>query len=153
MAMLTVPEWAEIQPTRDESKLRLGSFGFACVDFKFPSEVRYPTLPVRTVHGILFPNEGRSYCSSPEIELALNLGAELTVKHAVTIPTSDEQVFFPFIQRSIELRAKAPPGLEKALWKEVTNSCYGKTAQGLRIKRVFNLKSKKTRAVPEKSDN
>jgi hypothetical protein len=43
------------------------------------------------------------------------------------------------------------PDLEKALWKEVTNSCYGKMAQGLRMKRVFNLKTEKTRAVPESS--
>ncbi len=149
MAMLTVPEWTNIRPTRDENKLRLGSFGFACVDFKFPNEVRYPSLPVRTGHGILFPQQGRSYCCSPEIEVALNLGAEIIIKYALTIPTGDEKIFFPFIQQSIERRAKAAPGLEQAFWKEVTNSCYGKTAQGLRNKRVFNLKTKKTRAIPE----
>ena len=34
--------------------------------------------------------------------------------------------------------------IEEAFWKEVTNSCYGKTAQGLLEKRVFGLRTKKS---------
>lgn len=149
MATIGKADWHAIYPTTELSKLRLGSFAFACVDFKFLQNVRYPTLPVRTGNGIIFPLEGRSYCSAPEIELALNLGCELKVKHGVVIPHDESQkIFEPFIAKTINLRNTAPTDIEKAFWKEITNSCYGKTAQGLRAKRVFNLKKMRTVQIP-----
>jgi hypothetical protein len=61
----------------------------------------------------------------------------------------DEKVFFPFIKESIRQRAEAPTKIENAFWKELTNSCYGKTAQGLRPKRVFSLRKKKSERIGE----
>ena len=42
---------------------------FAQVDFKFPKEIRYPCLPVRTPSGLIFPREGNSLCGIPDIKL------------------------------------------------------------------------------------
>ena len=39
--------------------------------------------------------------------------------------------------------------LENLFWKELTNSTYGKTAQGLRERRVFDLKALDTRRLEE----
>src|SRR5712664_3836316 len=149
MAMLKAPNWTSIRQTKDINELRLGRFAFAWVKFKFPETVRYPTLPVRTSRGLVFPLQGESYCCAPEIELALTLGAEIVIKRGIVIDTSDELVFQPFIKNAIRLRDEAPNDLEKAFWKEVSNACYGKTAQGLREKRAFNLKTKKTKPIPE----
>jgi DNA polymerase type B, organellar and viral len=151
MAMLAEPMWDSIRPTTDLADLRLGKFSFACVDFEFPDDVRYPVLPVRTENGLIHPLKGRSYCCSPEIEVALELGASIKICHAVTIDTTDELPFFHFIKRTIRLRHDATEPIEQALWKEVTNSCYGKTAQGLRRKRTFNLKTLSNKPVPESS--
>jgi DNA polymerase type B, organellar and viral len=149
MAMLREPLWDTVRPTRDLEDLRFGKFSFAWVEFEFPNSVRYPTLPVRTDHGLIFPRRGLSRCCAPEIEVARNLGAEIRIKHAITIDTTEELVFFSFINRSIRLRQEAKTDLDRGFWKEVTNACYGKTAQGLRQKRVFNLKTKNTKPVPE----
>jgi hypothetical protein len=145
MATIGRPDWAQINSTTNLSELALEAFGFACVDFQFPENTRYPTLPVRSANGILFPLAGRSYCSTPEIRVALDLGCEMRVRNAVVIPQDlNDKVFFPFIKDAMRRRHQAVSDIEKAFWKEVTNSCYGKTAQGLLEKRVFGLRTKKS---------
>jgi hypothetical protein len=149
MALISKPEWSKIKAITDLSEITASHLACACVDFEFPKSVRYPTLPVRTPHGIVFPLSGRSYCFSPEIELARQLGCKMTVKKGVCVPIeSKEKVFFPFIRDSIAQRQQATTDFQKAFWKEITNSCYGKTAQGLRDKRVFNLKKKASERIP-----
>lgn len=148
MATIGRPDWKNVYPTNNESAFTLETFGFACVDFRFPDETRYPTLPVRSANGIIFPLSGRSYCAAPEIQLAKNLGCDMSIRHGVIIPQDlDDRVFFPFIKGSIERRNKAASPIEQEFWKEVTNSCYGKTAQGLRKKRVFDLRTEKTERI------
>lgn len=148
MATIGRPDWKNVYATNDETAFKLETFGFACVDFRFPDDTRYPTLPVRSANGIIFPLSGRSYCAAPEIQLAKNLGCDMTIRHGVVIPQDlDDRVFFPFIKGSIERRNKAESPIEKEFWKEVTNSCYGKTAQGLRKKRVFDLRTEKTERI------
>jgi hypothetical protein len=143
-----MPDWQSAYPTTDLTELLLGRFAFACVDYRYPDATRYPTLPVRSQNGIIFSLRGRSYCCAPEIQVALDLGCEITVRHAIVIPHNpDERVFFPFIKESIRRRREAGSDIEKAFWKEVTNSCYGKTAQGLRQKRVFGLRTKKSEKI------
>jgi hypothetical protein len=148
MATIGRPDWKKLYYTDDASKFTLESFGFACVDFRFPDKTRYPTLPVRSDNGIIFPLAGRSYCAAPEIRLALNLGCDIRIRQGVIIPQDlDDRVFFPFIKDSIARRNQAVSQIEKEFWKEVTNSCYGKTAQGLRKKRVFDLRTEKTEKI------
>jgi len=146
-AMATVGQidWRKVRPVAGMAELEDSAFAFVCIDFKFPSGVRYPTLPVRTQNGIVFPLSGRSYCAMPEIELARQLGCEMKLKYGVSVPHDvSNKVFFPFIQGSIRRRAEAPTKIENAFWKELTNSCYGKTAQGLREKRVFSLRKRRS---------
>lgn len=60
--------------------------GYALVDFSFPAGTRFPCLPVDTPHGLLFPLEGKSLCTAPEIELALSMGAYLDIRWGYVIP-------------------------------------------------------------------
>ncbi|SCB53829.1 DNA polymerase type B [Bradyrhizobium shewense] len=148
MATIGRPNWKELYYTDDVSQFTIDTFGFACVDFRFPAETRYPTLPVRSDNGIIFPLAGRSYCAAPEIQLAINLGCDLRIRQGVVIPQDlSDPVFLPFIKESIARRNHAISPIEKEFWKEVTNSCYGKTAQGLRKKRVFDLRTGETEKI------
>ena len=150
MAMIGQPLWKEIYSSTNESDYTPTTLGFACLDFKFKKSIRYPTFPVRTNNGIIFPRSGRSYCSAPEIALALQLGCEITIRHGVIIPQDhSNKIFFPFLKQTIQQRQNATTELEKAFWKEITNSCYGKTAQGLRRKRVFNIQREAGQQLPE----
>lgn len=143
MATIGNPKWDELRVVRSLEEISSDELGLVCVDFKFPDATRYPSLPVRSQNGIIFPLSGRTCCAMPEIELARQLGCIFTFQHGVAIPQNvDDKIFFPFIKQSIKNRNDAVPTIEKAFWKEATNSCYGKTAQGLRDKRVFNLVKK-----------
>jgi hypothetical protein len=150
MATIGRIDWRKVRPVASLDELVAEDFAFVCVDFQFPESTRYPTLPVRSQNGIIFPLTGRSYCAMPEIQLARQLNCEMKLKYGVVVPhDQNEQVFFPFIKDSIQRRAEAPTKIENAFWKELTNSCYGKTAQGLREKRVFSLRKKRGERIGE----
>ncbi len=150
MALIGMPKWDEVYSSNNVDEYTPLTLGFACIDFEFDETVRYPTLPIRTNNGIIFPRKGRSYCSAPEIVLARSLGCKMTIRHGIIIPQDQSQkIFFPFLRQTIENRQKAETKIENAFWKEVTNSCYGKTAQGLRRKRVFNIQKEANQQLPE----
>src|SRR5204863_7190258 len=82
-------------------------------------------------------------CCSPEIYLALRLGARLEIVTGIILPTSfDVRPFEPFIIEAAKRRVTYDKGsIENAFWKELGNGTYGKVAQGLRNKRAFNSRT------------
>jgi len=117
--------------------------GLARVRFKFPDDTRFPSLPVRTErYGLYYPLEGESYCTAPEIRVALDMGCDITVLQGFIIPwiSGSQAVFTSFMKR---VRAKrlqhTKGGFEERLWKEIGNSLYGKLAQGLSGKTSFDV--------------
>jgi hypothetical protein len=151
MALIGLPDWKSIENTFEIDKFTPTTLGFACVDFEFPPEIRYPTLPVRTENGLIFPLKGRSYCSAPEIVVARELGCKMTPRRGVIIPTNNSiKVFGDFIKDAIQKRSQYPKkSFHSLFWKEVSNSTYGKTAQGLRKKRVYDSRDREMKDLPE----
>jgi len=151
MSLIGYPDWRKVYTSYNVDDYQPEILGVACVDFEFPHSVRYPVLPVRTDNGIIFPRTGRSYCASPEIALAKSLGAKLSIRFGIIVPTNNnDPVFLPFIKRALDERAKSPKGtLESNFWKEIANSLYGKTAQGLHRKRVFDMRDREMKELPE----
>lgn len=150
MSLIGLPKWHEV---RDDPGIELftpTTLGFANVDFEFPPETRYPTLPVRTNHGLIFPLTGKSYCSAPELFVARKLGAKITINKGVIVPSDPNiKIFGSFIKDCLERRKKAgSKTLEGLFWKEISNSTYGKTAQGLRPKRVYDMRDRATKILP-----
>jgi hypothetical protein len=78
------------------------------------------------------------------------LGAKLKIRHGVIVPSeTEERVFGDFIADCIRNRSSFPKGsLENLFWKELSNASYGKTAQGLMEKRVFDLRDRTTKPLP-----
>ena len=150
MALIGLPDWKNILLTTDVEKFLPTTLGYACVDFKFPEGTRYPTLPVRTDNGLVFPLEGTSSCAAPEIYLAKKLGCELRIRHGVIVPSkSDSLIFGDFIRSAIKKRGEYPKkSIDALFWKELSNSTYGKTAQGLREKRVYDIRDQETKPLP-----
>jgi len=130
--------------------------GFAWVKFKFPPGTRFPSLPVRTKdRGLIYPMEGESYCTSPEIEVAISdQGAYVELIRAVVYPWKGEnpkRFFKLFVQKIRELRAshkKSGDKLREKYAKLIGNSLYGKTGQGLNEKTVFNPREMGSQKVP-----
>jgi len=94
LALPMVLDYDKAMQCQDPYKFIGHVAGYAQVDFQFPAVVRFPCLPVQVGAGLWFPLKGRSLCTAPEIELALNMGATITVKWGLIIPWKDRQAVF-----------------------------------------------------------
>ena len=151
MAMIGMPDWLNLHDCFDIEKYTPITLGFAEIEFEFPENTRYPCLPIRTDGGLIFPLTGISCCAAPEIFVAKSLGAKIKILHGVIVP-SDTSIspFGEFIKDCLKKRKDAGKNSLRGLfWKEISNSTYGKTAQGLRKKRVYDLRAQKMQVLPE----
>lgn len=125
---------------------------FALVQFSFPDEQRFPSLPVRTDnYGLCYPLTGQAYCTGSEIEVALSLGAQIVILQGVKFDwaTDATPIFADFMTLVRANRKKYKKGsFEEKLWKEIGNSLYGKTAQGLVGKTAFDVQKGISSKVP-----
>ncbi|WP_270582728.1 hypothetical protein [Enterobacter roggenkampii] len=159
---ILIPDYGNIRLSKNPNDYCGHVMGFALVTFRFPESVPYPSLPVRTdQYGLFFPLSGESWATAPEIELALSLGAEMTIHNGIIVPwicdtsphnSESTSVFLPFVQQVRENRNRHIKGsLEEKFWKEIGNSLYGKLAQGLRAKTAFDTARGLNRSLPPSS--
>jgi hypothetical protein len=88
MALISVPNWPTARYTNSLSELTtIGSLAFAHVRFSFPKETRIPSLPVRASsgRGLIYPLKGLSWCTGPELIVALNQGASIEVLEGLRV--------------------------------------------------------------------
>jgi len=164
MALIGRPDWNSCRPIRDTEELlkfQSAELAFANVDFEFPEDVSYPVLPVRTENGLIFPRKGNSTTHISEILLAHRLGAKITLIEGRFIPSGRHgnfkrgverpiRPFDGFTRYCIEQRKQFPKKtLNNLFWKELVNSTYGKTAQGLRQRRIYDLRDQDTKPLDE----
>ncbi|WP_407822005.1 hypothetical protein, partial [Escherichia coli] len=159
---ILIPDYGNIRLSKNPDDYCGHVMGFALVTFRFPESVPCPSLPVRTdQYGLFFPLSGESWATAPEIELALSLGAEMTIHNGIIVPwicdtsphnSESTSVFLPFVQQVRENRNRHIKGsLEEKFWKEIGNSLYGKLAQGLRAKTAFDTARGLNRSLPPSS--
>jgi hypothetical protein len=109
--------------------------GFACVDFTFPKECRYPCLPsVKPGHEKLyFPLRGRSYCTIAEVRAALGLGARMTFRQWWVFTPGDgerEHDVGRYMRHFLRVKAESKSGtLAYVTNKLLLNSLVGKLAE------------------------
>lgn len=125
--------------------------GFAWVRFRFPEGTLYPCLPMRDPHyGLVYVLQGECYATAPEILLALQAGAQIEALTSVEFAVVNQddlpiRPLLPYLSRLIAERARYKPGKAEAsaimetLIKEVINSGYGKTAQGVNPRKVVRI--------------
>lgn len=150
LAMLSPLDYDNSYDCTNPSEYQPEIPAFARVYFKFPDDTRYPVIPVRTENGLLFPLEGESYVTSPEIYLAIQLGASIEIKNGRIFPFADgsSYPFLEFIQNVQQKRNSFPKqSLENIFWKQIGNSLYGKISQGIGMKRVFDSRRGSTKQI------
>lgn len=137
------------------------------ISFKFPSNCKYPNLSVRIDgFGLINPLEGRTVATLPEIWLAKYLGAQLSYHEAViiddyvlpedVIENRDDKsyAFRTHLRNLYNLRNEAKKDnqeLLQQLYKTYSNSIYGKLAQGIAEKSMFNTREGGTKRLPKSS--
>lgn len=137
------------------SLIKFDTIGFGYVKFKFPDNTMYPCLPVKDKdgRGLIYVKEGETYCTAPEVYVALLMGATIeAVDFYLPVTYYDKFSLRKVVNYFTELRELAISNYgEKSVieltLKEMLNSIYGKLAQGLRHKRVYNLNSGETEEI------
>ena len=170
LAMIRQPNWATARDTTDIAELATvdGAMTFANIKFRFPPETRIPSLPVRASNsrGLVYPLEGGSWCTGPEMVVALAQGVTIDVKAGLHIDWAENspRVFEAFTRKINTVRRAAKERGDVVLdqtAKEIGNSGYGKVAQGvaglktiaddIHPRRVFNSRSEKMQDLGESS--
>jgi hypothetical protein len=159
LCALGTPNWERIRVPRSVDEFTSDHYGVALVRFRFPGNVRFPCLPVRTRTSLIFPLQGESFATSPEIELARSLGAAMEIINdtAYLMPMKDELPFLAVAREITRLRERHNASGNECfehLCKTVGNSIYGKLCQGLQRKRVFDPRDEKMKDLgPSKITN
>jgi hypothetical protein len=93
MAGIQTPDWGKTIVTIEILQLaKVDVLSVARVNFKFPDNIRFPSLPVRAgERGLIYPQSGTSYCTGAELVVALEQGAVIDVEHGVVVPYADDQ--------------------------------------------------------------
>jgi len=148
LSLIRVPDWAGARHCIALKQLAVVEEAMTAglVEFRFPDGTRFPCLPVRASNkrGLVYPLEGSSWCTGPELAVAIGMGAIIDVKDGYRVEWIAGSIrLFEDITRLVgEIRAEAkaldPPDLvlDKTV-KEIGNSVYGKIAQSVAGMRVI----------------
>ncbi len=136
--------------------LKPNSWCFGHVRFRFPPGTMYPCLPVKDPYGrgLIYPLQGETWASAPELWLALKAGCEIELTQpAFLLPTTGHYSLRDGVRGLVQARAETEAlygrkSAQAQAAKERANSAYGKLAQGLAGKRAFSTRHATTRAIP-----
>jgi hypothetical protein len=136
------------------------------VEFKFPSNTKYPCIPTRVDDNVeIYPLEGRSTITGAEYLVAKSMGCRLLVKSGVMIPfdltkkvskcvESNEDLkelsrlnyMSPFRGIMLDLQSQRrtyPKGsFNNLMYKLIGNSIYGQVSMGLSGNTTYDIRSK-----------
>jgi hypothetical protein len=158
MAAIGILDYSGVRIVHEDS---IGEFtadvaGFAEVEFDTPAEIRYPVFGVRTERGLIFPRRDLTVATAPEIAAARHLGVNVTIKLGVIIPRDTtvrpyERFVVKMLKRRESLKAGGKDTLESKTVKVMTNSVYGKTAQGVRERTQYDTRTGGSRQLSRSS--
>lgn len=112
LAGTMVLDYDKIEVVRDKDRYKGHVAGFAQIRFKFPEGTMFPCIPVMVGnYGLWFPLSGVGIATAPEIELAMEMGAEIEILFGVVIPWMDRAEVF---SRSQKMLRKKPTKKEEA---------------------------------------
>jgi len=133
------------------------SYTFGLVEFEFPEDTMYPCLPIkdREGRGLIYPRKGRTYASAPELYVALKMGAKIRwVQPGIQVGAIDgkydmREALAELLRERAEAKKLYGKGsVQEVRLKEIVNSIYGKTAQGLAGKRNYSTRQDAVRDMP-----
>lgn len=127
--------------------------GFASVRFAEPLDVEFTCLPIKKhPFGLVYIREGETVVPAVELVMAVNAGVKVEVLWSVELPVERDAagkvqlLFFDHLKHLVQERVEAKKNAEHSpvdaakeqLLKETINAFYGKSAQGLNFRRVYN---------------
>lgn len=97
--------------------------------------------------------EGETYVTSPEIQLAYDIGCEIEILHGMVIPwvegsTSMYKDFTTIIRKQRAKYKKEGNEISSHLWRLIGNTLYGKNLQGCNNSKGFDLATGLSKNIP-----
>lgn len=133
--------------------------GFAHVEFECEEGQSFGLLVDGGNRGLLSPRSGRAHCTAAELAVAVRNGVKITkFYHGVIYPSKTDaaglpvetRLFEPCIADGRRRRGMYPKGsVKEQLMKLILNSLYGRTAMGLKEKKVFDTRSGQSMPLPK----
>lgn len=133
--------------------------GFAHVEFECDAGQPFGLLVDGGNRGLLSPRSGRAHCTAAELAVAVRNGVKITkFYHGVIYPSKTDaagqpvetRLFEPCIAEGRRRRGMYPKGsVKEQLMKLILNSLYGRTAMGLKEKKVFDTRSGQSMPLPK----
>ena len=84
LAFIGIPDWHSARHCIELDQLAVidEAMTAALVEFRFPDGTRFPCLPVRASNsrGLVYPLEGASWCTGPELVVAIESGASIACR-------------------------------------------------------------------------
>ncbi len=118
--------------------------------FKWDNDTLFPSIPCSTDAGLIYPLEGNTCCTLPELLYSLSTGKVSVKINSYTGFASKPDAFTlaGVFRKLTEERSKAAKGtIDERMWKEVSNTLYGKMAQGIKERKVYDITSNKSRTL------
>jgi hypothetical protein len=115
--------------------------------FKFPENVKYPSIPCYVNETTtVYPLHGSCILTGSEYSLAEAQGCVITVEECYHVPFSPgNKPFEKIITKIQKMRRDYKKGtISNLFYKEMGNSIYGNVVKGMSDKRKFDIKTKKT---------
>lgn len=142
LSPIGTPDYAAARVTQQVEDFGPTTLGFAHLRFRFPEGTRFPCLPVRAGASLVYPLEGETHATAPEIFLARQMGARLEILLGVIVPTHAPNPFGGFLAEMTRLReSHKQDRLMETMIKELINSVYGRVAQAVHPRTVFDSRT------------
>ncbi|MBF0474010.1 MAG: hypothetical protein HQK93_09825 [Nitrospirae bacterium] len=143
LLMISDVDWKVYKQVWDISEINARSIGFARVKFKFFDWVKYPTFPVRTAYGLLFPLEGDTYITWTELYTAVKneMLESYEILESRLYKRKDKETIPLIVSRQIMKRKEyGKDEIENFIYKLSVNSIYGKFAESSYNNDSINIK-------------
>lgn len=113
-----VLDYEKIEIVRDKTRYKGHVAGFAQVRFKFPPGTMYPCIPVMVGnYGLWFPLSGVGIATAPEIELAMEMGAEIEILFGIIIPWMERGEVFSRSQKVLRKKLTKKEEAQRLEWE------------------------------------
>src|SRR5262249_10851741 len=115
MGVIPVPDFSQVEHPRKPEELT-SLISCALIKFTFPSDTRFPCIPVPTDHGLIYPLSYQKfdgvYATGPEIQAARRLGAKIEILpgHSYQVHTTDELLLAGYLQYLAAIRRQFKKG-------------------------------------------
>lgn len=167
MAVLPAIDWrqrpktnfeiTEIAEIFNESELEHTKVGIFLTEFSFPKGTYQSSIAQKTEGGLIYTNEGEDFCTWPELTEAVRLKGITKEEKIIRGNIYEEfkmngKVYLPFAEylgNLVNERDKYPKGsFENSFFKLMGNGLYGKLAQGIEYRSVYDLNGKRVQLKP-----